>query len=264
MISKQLFFIWLGDKKPDYVDYAINSYKAMNPKFNIEFIRYTIDDILNTNDSVLKCCKEYIFQTTKGVKNKYYDYISKRIESKFNFIQILSDFLRFELLYYYGGIYIDCDTFPVKPFDDKLMSYNGFSQNVLCMRNKKAEVKNLSDDYTKYYDLDFTHDIQKYHCYTYTDIYFVGLRKEYTEDDVVFTTGADFKNPLNPPWIRNFDNTPNFKEMRDKFFNKELKLYKTNFFYSQYIMHFPGRKWQCDYRKSDLYCEYDDYLYGEK
>ena len=264
MIPKQLFFIWFGDNKPDYIDYSIKSFKDMNNDFNVDFIHYTMDDVLHCDDSVLKYCKDLIFQTKNGIRNKYFDYIKKRIESKFNFIQILSDFLRFELLYYYGGIYLDCDTFPVKKFDEKLLSQNSFSQNVLCMRNKKYKPENLHDDLTSYYDLNFSNDITKYHCYTYTDIYFVGLKKEYTENEIVFTSGADNKNPLNPPWIRNFDNSPQFKKLREKFLRKQLVLYKDILFYSQYIMHFPGRGWQKDYKTNCLYCEYDDYLYGDK
>ena len=264
MIPKQLFFIWFGDNKPDYIDYAINSFKVINPSFKTELIRYTINDVLHCDDSVLKYCKDLVFKTKKGIKNKYFDYIKMRIDSKFNFIQILSDFLRFEILYYYGGIYLDCDTFPVKPFDDNLLNLNSFSQSVLCMRNKKHNVNNLHDDMTSYYDLNFTKDITKYHCYTYTDIYFVGLKKEFTSNEIVFTAGAENKNPLNPPWIRNFDNTIQFKKLRERFFKMELKLSQDMFFYSQYIMHFPGRGWQNNYKSNCLYCEYDDYLYGDK
>ena len=263
MIPKQIFFIWFGDKKPDYVDYSIKAFKDINSDFNVNFINYSIDDVLHCDDSVLRYCKDLIFKTKKGIQNKYFEYINFRLKSKFNFIQILSDFLRFELLYYYGGIYLDCDTFPVKKFDDNLLSMNSFSQNVLCMRNKKYKPETLRDDLTSYYDLGFMKDIKRYHLYNYTDIYFVGLKKEYTENEIVFRKGADNKNPLNPPWIRNFDNTQVFKEFRERFLKCDLKLYNDILFYSQYIMHFPGRSWQKDYKNNPMYCEYDDYLYGD-
>lgn len=38
----------------------------------------------------------------------------------------MSDALRFYLLDTYGGIYLDCDTFPVKPFDDRLLNMDYF------------------------------------------------------------------------------------------------------------------------------------------
>lgn len=263
MIPKQLFFIWFGDL-PDYATYSMNSFKQMNPDFNVDLIHYSINDVVNCNDTLINHCKDLIFKTKKGIRNKYFDYIKHRIESKFNFIQILSDFLRFELLYYYGGIYLDCDTFPVKKFDDNLLNMNSFSQNILCFRDKKYKIKNLHDDKTEYYDLDFVNNISRYHMYNYTDIYFVGLYKKYTDSDIVFAHGAENKNPLNPPWIRNFDNSSNFKEFRKRFLKMDLKINKDYFFYSQYIMHFPGRSWQKDYKESPMYCEYDDYLYKDK
>ena len=50
--------------------------------------------------------------------------------SEVGHITAISDAFRFYLLNKYGGIYLDLDTFPVKPFDDKLLSYeNGFTVN---------------------------------------------------------------------------------------------------------------------------------------
>lgn len=49
---------------------------------------------------------------------------------KVGYITAISDALRFYLLNKYGGIYLDLDTFPVKSFDDKLLSHkNGFTVN---------------------------------------------------------------------------------------------------------------------------------------
>ena len=42
------------------------------------------------------------------------------------FIQLLSDIYRIQLIDYYGGIYVDCDTFPLKPFDEKIISLTSF------------------------------------------------------------------------------------------------------------------------------------------
>lgn len=263
MIPKQLFFIWFGDNKPNYVDYSFKMFKDMNNHFNVDLIYYTIDDVINCQDTILCNCKKMIFDSYNGNNNnKYYNYINLRIKSKFNFIQILSDIIRFEILYTYGGIYLDSDTFPIKKFDNNLLKNNSFSQSVLCFRNKKSSPKHLSDDYTEFYDLNYSKYPHKYHCYSYTDIYFVGLRKEYTDDDIVFTTSADCKNPLNPPWIRNMENTKVFKKLRKEFYNCNLTLYKDYIFYSHYILHLCGKKWQNDYKNSPMYCEYDDYLYG--
>ena len=54
----------------------------------------------------------------------------KHLVSEVGHITAISDAFRFYLLNKYGGIYLDLDTFPVKPFDDKLLSYeNGFAVN---------------------------------------------------------------------------------------------------------------------------------------
>ena len=49
------------------------------------------------------------------------------------------DILRLELLNLHGGLYVDCDTYPIKPFDDALLNHNK-----LCVNDKinDALVKN--------------------------------------------------------------------------------------------------------------------------
>jgi hypothetical protein len=262
MIPKQLFFIWFGDSIPNYVYYSIDSFKQMNQSYTVDLLYYNINDIINSRDSVIQTCKNYISLTKNGINNKYFKYIKRRIDSKFNYLQILSDFLRFELLYYYGGIYLDCDTFPVKPFDD-LLNRNCFSQSILTLKPKKYKNLNLNDDYTYYYDYNFMNHLDKYLLYMYTDIYFIGSRKEFTDDDFVIDSDCICKNPLTPPWIRNFDNDKIFIKMSKDFYNEKLKLWNSHIFYTHYIMHFCKRTWQVkNYKDSPLYCELDDYLYG--
>jgi mannosyltransferase OCH1-like enzyme len=41
-----------------------------------------------------------------------------------DFIQTLADIFRLAVLNKYGGIYLDCDTYPLKPFDSLLMTKN--------------------------------------------------------------------------------------------------------------------------------------------
>ena len=58
------------------------------------------------------------------------NWAKKNLFSKVGQLTALSDAFRFYLLNKYGGIYLDLDTFPVKPFDDKLLLYeNGFTVN---------------------------------------------------------------------------------------------------------------------------------------
>lgn len=46
--------------------------------------------------------------------------------NKASFIQVLSDIVRIELLNEFGGIYMDCDTFPLKKFPVELLTKDFF------------------------------------------------------------------------------------------------------------------------------------------
>lgn len=265
MIPKQLFFIWIGKEIPKFAYYAIDSFKRMNSNFSVDMIHYTNHDIVTCQDSVINYVKNLIFKTKKGINNKYYQYIKRRLDSKFNFIQILSDVLRFEYIYYYGGIYLDCDTFPVKPFDDKLLSLNNFAQTILCFKRKDFKPKTLNDDTFEGYDDGFLKNPKNYLCYTYQDIYFVGSEKEYTQSDIYFNDGVNCRNGLNPPWLRNLELSQTFINYRNRFYNEyDLNTWKDFIFYTHYIMHFCSKGWQKPYKESPMYCEYDDYIYGDK
>lgn len=110
MIPKILHFIWFGHK-PKYVDYSISFFKEMNPTFEINFI----------DDSILKIHsnKYYPHQIENiGKYKQVCDYYFKLGRSK---QQVLSNILRLMLLNEYGGIYLDCDCFPIRPFDENIL-----------------------------------------------------------------------------------------------------------------------------------------------
>jgi len=69
-----------------------------------------IFDILNKNEKY------------KNILNKTYMYILQHQEvfygKEIRFIQLLSDIYRLRIIQEFGGIYVDCDTFPLKPFDN--------------------------------------------------------------------------------------------------------------------------------------------------
>ena len=111
MIPKQLFFIWLGDNKPKYVDFAVNTFKKVNSDFKVDLMEWKINDIENPKDEILK---------------KSVDRAIEKNVTKTKFIQSVAEIYRYRLLEKYGGIYLDCDTFPVRPFDDELLNYTDF------------------------------------------------------------------------------------------------------------------------------------------
>lgn len=129
MIPKQLFFIWFGNK-PEYVNYSINTFKNVNPDFNIIFLEYSIDKI---NDLNLDNCKnDYdvclydCINAILGNNTMYEKNISFYKNRGRKFCQILANIYRLEILKRFGGIYLDCDTFPNKPFDEELLNRTSF------------------------------------------------------------------------------------------------------------------------------------------
>ena len=142
MIQRNLFLFWLGDNIPLYINNVINAYKNVNPLFNIIFIHYSLQDIQNIfngnikniNDTLLKNSIDIILNHDLHYENninKTYMYILHQQEDLYGkeirFIQLLSDIYRIQLINYHGGIYVDCDTFPLKPFDEKILSLTNFS-----------------------------------------------------------------------------------------------------------------------------------------
>ena len=130
MIPKQLFFIWLGDNKPNYVDFSVRTFKKVNPDFNVTLLHYNINTIENLNQS--NCKNDFdicLYNCIQAIlyKNKYKSAIKEYLSYKRKFCQILCNIYRLEILTKFGGIYLDCDTFPNKPFDDFLLNRKHFT-----------------------------------------------------------------------------------------------------------------------------------------
>ena len=133
MIPKQIFFVWIGNNQPKYVNFAINAFKEINSDFKIDLIKYSLEDINNyekLNDQILK--------------DTIYSIIKKRIIYNYgipfdnrHLIQHICDSYRNFLIEKYGGIYLDCDTFPVKPFDNEILSKDKICYDV-CLNPKRC------------------------------------------------------------------------------------------------------------------------------
>ena len=132
MIPKILHFIWFGRNVPRYVHFAINAFQAVNEDFKIHFIYRdikTVEEIIddkekckNDDDAILRKCGLSILNQDE----LYIDTINHCKKSKLKFIQTLLDIYRLDVLDCYGGIYLDCDTFPVKKFDQQIMNNKSF------------------------------------------------------------------------------------------------------------------------------------------
>lgn len=116
MIPKILHFIWIGKSCPKYILENISQFSHMNLDFQVNFVCQTDYDCLDNSDAI------YIKDCIDNSTGMYLDTIRyyQRIGRKKS--QILSNVLRYELLNKYGGIYLDGDCIPIKPFDNKILS----------------------------------------------------------------------------------------------------------------------------------------------
>lgn len=132
-IPKIIYLIWLGNNLPMYLNNVLKLYKDINPSFDVKFLHFSINDILhaynNVNTSIYSNQLRQSISFLLNIDNKYNSFIleQKRVYGKnIRAIQILSDIFRLEVINQYGGIYVDCDTIPLKPFDEELLSYDKF------------------------------------------------------------------------------------------------------------------------------------------
>ena len=171
MIPKQIFFIWLGDNKPNYVDFAVKNFSDINPSFKIDLIEWKVNDIENPKDPLL------IEAIDSAIK-------LNRKDRKF--IQSVANIYRYTLLRKYGGIYLDCDTFPVRPFDDKLLNHTSFDVLISWGRNQ----------------------------FCVRDVFFMGT---------INLNDLEHCKSKNAVFLHPHTECGNYDELRIKFFNCELK-----------------------------------------
>lgn len=93
MIPKIIHLIWVGGERPKKFDYLLNEIKRINHDY----------EIIEWNDS-----------------NIDFDLINKKAFDECENLGAKSDILRFEVLYKYGGVYLDYDFLQLKKFDDIL------------------------------------------------------------------------------------------------------------------------------------------------
>lgn len=160
-IPKQLFFIWLGDQIPLYANFSISEYKKINPDFEITFLTYKIFEIeeifftkktRNRYDQLLlNAINEILLHKDKYKQTFYRKLIDGQYlyyHGKLGFIQLLADIFRLEVLNEFGGIYVDCDTFPLKPFDECILAQPFIVQTYLnLIYDKNVQSHIISDNY---------------------------------------------------------------------------------------------------------------------
>lgn len=150
-----IYLIWIGDIIPNYVQYVVKYYAYINQHCNVEFIHINnniLNDIFYNRKNDFKYYN-ILYNSIYSILDQDFKYLNfintqKKIYGKnIRFIQLLSDIFRLELLNTMSGIYVDCDTFPIKPFSKELFNLKNFIVERYYNTNhgKKYNVKYLDN-----------------------------------------------------------------------------------------------------------------------
>ena len=102
MIPKIIHYCWFGkDEKPKLAKKCIASWKKYCPDYQI--IEW------NEDNYDISSAPLFVRQAIEAQKWAF-----------------ASDYVRLKVVYEHGGIYLDCDTFPISKFDDNLLSNDFF------------------------------------------------------------------------------------------------------------------------------------------
>ncbi len=171
MIQKNFFQTWVGDEIPKSAVFSFNSFKNMNPDFCCDFVSFSVDA---PGD----------WATRLPDFNKAVNRDIPKMKKNMNVALLL----RYYLIQEYGGIFCDSDMFPIRPFDNKLLSLTG------CFKMSKTRP-----------DRVFISD----------DAGFMGCEKG--------TKSWAKRYLLAPMELYDYDN-PEFLRLREKFFDGTLQL----------------------------------------
>lgn len=151
-MKKEILFIWFGDNIPQYCNWTLNNYKKINDDWEIKFIHYTKDQILNS-----KKINDNIFQ-------KSYNLFLQKNADKSNFIEYknsfsyLVDIYKIEYIWNanYPVIYCDLDTFPICKFND-FFNINSYIKN--CQYHSYSYYNDQNNNFFWHIDMWFLSNI---------------------------------------------------------------------------------------------------------
>jgi mannosyltransferase OCH1-like enzyme len=139
MIQKKLFMIWFGDNIPDFAKFSLDTFQQVNPDFKCEIVHRKIkeiEDIFYVEDPQKLPEMDRIINFNFHIKYKAILKTKRRIP----LCCFAKDSLCIHLIRRFGGIFVDCDMFPVKPFDKKLLSLKYFNSKRLFLYNGKGTI----------------------------------------------------------------------------------------------------------------------------
>jgi mannosyltransferase OCH1-like enzyme len=118
MIPKIIHRIWVGGPMPDHYRQYGEAWEKLHPGWS--FRLWTDEDFQNgwlQNQDLFDKAEQYVPKDAVG--------------------QFRSDVARYEILYRFGGVYVDCDVEPLKPFDGLLEAeaFAGWEKTSLYVGN---------------------------------------------------------------------------------------------------------------------------------
>jgi mannosyltransferase OCH1-like enzyme len=118
-VPKKLHFLWVESDIPLKYMNAVNSFSKMNPDYEV-FLWLDRD-------------LPHGFATEEAVKPTRIEQLDLELLPLMNKMAARIDYIRYEVMYRFGGIYCDIDSVPLNPFDGNLesafVSYGNDIQN---------------------------------------------------------------------------------------------------------------------------------------
>ena len=59
-MNKVILFLWFGDEKPPYIQWTLENFRKMNPGWEIRYIEYSTEQIMEYEKTMDKCLIEAI------------------------------------------------------------------------------------------------------------------------------------------------------------------------------------------------------------
>lgn len=186
MIDRNFFMCWVGGNIPEYALRSFAAFRDVNPSFNCEFIHFSFDDFAGW-DRKLENYK------VRGVRDFKWciseDSPRHRVE--------MCNMVKYYLVQTHGGIYADCDLFPIRPFDEQLVSIT----HPFKISKTRPPSTNVTDDIF-FMGCPVGMDMQTetkllppVKMYDFSDKRYIALR------DKFFSTGLQYGEAFNDPSI---------------------------------------------------------------
>lgn len=117
-----VWYVWFGSHVPKYAEFSMSAFRAVNPNVRFNMVHRTAEQLECIvrgkadcrEDSAIRAAAERILANdpTDGYVRRQIGLYGDGVR----FAQVLADVARVEMVNEFGGIYLDCDTFPISPF----------------------------------------------------------------------------------------------------------------------------------------------------